>query len=397
MTTKNKLKIVWLGNYPIETLKNIKLLKPVTSHPSSWIVNLLRELSKNPKLEIHMVTLSPKIKESQVIYENNITFHVVKNGLPYLNRGFPKLFPLNTLSNYRMDIKKLLYVINTINPSFIHAHGTEGPYGITAAKSKYPYVLSIQGIIGEISKLNKDLLGNLKKKLEIKVLKETKYFVCKTDYDSNYVNKINENALIYRIHEAINNSFFKIEREGYEENTLLFVGSLIKAKGIEVLLEAISLIKKKIPNIKVYIVGDGSPSYKKYLEKLISELKINNNIIFKGFLTHSQLIELHRNIQIFVLPTFIDNSPNSLAEAMASGMPIIASHVGGVPSMIENDKNGILVEPGNAKDLANKIIDLISNKEKQSFISKNAKKMAKDRYLPSKVAKEIVNLYHNLH
>jgi glycosyltransferase involved in cell wall biosynthesis len=96
------------------------------------------------------------------------------------------------------------------------------------------------------------------------------------------------------------------------------------------------------------------------------------------------------------LPSANENSPNTLAEAMVSGLPVIATSVGGIPSMVEHGKTGWLVPPHNPPDLANAILDLLNNPEKRTRLGQAARQRARDRHLPEHVATQTMDAYREI-
>ncbi len=164
-------------------------------------------------------------------------------------------------------------------------------------------------------------------------------------------------------------------REKYEieEEMILFVGQPIPRKGPEYLVQAMKQVIKKFPNVKCVFVG-----YKKNneIENLCHKLGLDKNIEFIGFLDEQEKIDAYKSADVFVLPTLYEGFGIVFIEAMASGCPIITTNVAGIPEIVENNKNGLLVEPKNPDKLANAIIKILSNKTmRNKFISNNYKKV----------------------
>ncbi|MDP8218134.1 MAG: glycosyltransferase family 4 protein [Candidatus Theseobacter exili] len=140
---------------------------------------------------------------------------------------------------------------------------------------------------------------------------------------------------------------------GSSNETILFVGNLIPRKGAEILIKAMS----EIPQETLTIVGDGSESVK------LKELAKGTNTVFVGQVPPKNVeFWLHR-AKMLVLPSIIgEGFPNVLLEAMATGVPVIASNTtGGITDLITNNKNGLIVIPGNPKELKNAILYLLEN------------------------------------
>lgn len=392
------MKIAWLAPYQINLLaQELTTNRNIRGHAASWIVNLSNELAKQNDIELHIITHTVAVPYSQEIKKNNITFHIIRYCFPFTkNKGFPPYMPLDKLTRYRGFIKNALRILEKIQPDIIHAHGTEDAYALTAYKSGLPSLISIQGIIAEINKISPSLSYRFQIPIERYTIKRNKNFGCRTDWDKSFILSNNKNANIFYVPEAISGVFFKYNWNPTDILSILFVGYLSKRKGIEILLHSIPIVKKRFPEIALKVVGTGSQKYLKYLKVLTRELNIEKNVIWYGSQNAEQIAEHLSKSTIFVLPTFIDNSPNSLAEAMAVGTPSIASRVGGVPSMINDGVDGILVEVGDAEELANKIIVLLQNKEMLTEISKNAKATALKRNLPEQVCKIVLNVYKEI-
>lgn len=393
---QNKIKVLWLAPYPISQVPGVKFSKSHNFHPATWIVNLGEELSTNKEIELHILTENPKITEDQNIFYKNIWFHLVKSSVPFTNKGYPSFLPIHKLTYYYFNSYKINKKIKSIAPDIVHAHGTETSYAITALRSKCKCIISIQGIINEISKFDNHFSNKIQSLIELKVIRLNKHFACRTDFDKSFVRENNSSAVVHHLDEAINKAFFD---EGWicdDKSNILFVGSVSKLKGINILLEALAICKQKISKIILNLIGSVNEDYYKTLEKFIINNGLNENVNFLGTQPTEVIRKELNKAQIFVLPTLMDNSPNSLAEAMAVGTPSIASDVGGIPSMIENKFNGYLVKSNDPEALAEMMFYLLNNSSERKRISVNAKTTALNRNLPGNVANEAINIYKSI-
>lgn len=152
-------------------------------------------------------------------------------------------------------------------------------------------------------------------------------------------------------------------------NILGFVGYLTEQKGLKYLLQAFSQLKEEIKKKTILlIIGDGP--IKNDLGNLSQELKIQNNVFF---LSHKkEAIDYMPLFDVFCLPSLWEGQPNVILEAMALGLPIVATGVGGVPEMIKDKGNGILVSPANSKALSEAIEFLLKNEEEREKIAQAA-------------------------
>lgn len=153
-----------------------------------------------------------------------------------------------------------------------------------------------------------------------------------------------------------------------------FVGRLVPAKGLEYLIEVISYLKEEFKNIKLLIVGEGSLLGN--LKDKARENGIHDRVIFTG--QRRDVPDILHCMDIFVIPSIAEGIPNALLEAMAMGKPIIATKVGGIPEIIEDGFNGLLVPPRDSGVLAAAIKTLIDNRQLAVKIGQTARDFAQN-------------------
>jgi glycosyltransferase involved in cell wall biosynthesis len=391
------MRIAWLAPYPVQYLTpTLKLGRhvPVShSHPCSWIVNLARPLSQRPDVELHLLTESPLVTRSQIVTDQNIVYHVQKCGVPFLHRGFPSFMQLDVWTGFSANIRRFAAELRRIQPDLVHAHGTEGACALAAHHSGFPCLISMQGIVTEVYKTAPCLRFRVVRRYEQETVRRARYFACRTTFDSGFVRSMNPDARIFTIHEAMNPVYFQNEWQVRDTDTLLYVGSLVSYKGLDVLLEALQLVLQKRPKVMLGVIGSGKRSV--YIE-LCERLRIAGHVEFLGFQSADQIARHHLESQVFVLPSRNDNSPNALAEAMVSGMPVIATNVGGVSSMVTDGETGLLVSPRDPAKLAEGILQLLENPAERARMGKNAQRVARQRHDPEQVATETLNAYREI-
>jgi glycosyltransferase involved in cell wall biosynthesis len=141
---------------------------------------------------------------------------------------------------------------------------------------------------------------------------------------------------------------------------LLFVGNLLIAKGVDILLEAFALIQKENSNIGLIFVGDGIE--KDRLIERSKELGINDKVIFYGRIEYDFIPTIMHYSDILILPSIEEGVGRVILEAMAMRLPVIASNVGGIPLVIENQQDGLLFEVGDIDTIRKHVLFLINNK-----------------------------------
>lgn len=181
------------------------------------------------------------------------------------------------------------------------------------------------------------------------------------------------------------------------DNIVLFVGGLDSAhyfKGVNFLIKAIELIADK--KVKALIVGDGS--LREQYETQVNDLGLNNRVKFAGYVAENMLVEYYNLGDIFVLPSINKNEAFGivLIEAMACGLPVIASNLKGVRGVVEPGINGVLVEPKNSRDLANKIELIFGDEQMAKRFSNCALETVNKRYRQQTVCEKFESLYRNI-
>lgn len=165
---------------------------------------------------------------------------------------------------------------------------------------------------------------------------------------------------------------------------LITVGRLIEFKGHEYLIYAHKILKQKKYNIETIIIGMG-PRYK-LLSALVRRLNLDSVVKFQGELPHEKVISHLNSADIFVFPSVLarDGSTETLGyacvEAMASGLPVVASNVGGLPEYVKNNETGLLVDQRSPKQIAEAVEELISNPKKAARLARNARKLVEEQF-----------------
>jgi glycosyltransferase involved in cell wall biosynthesis len=171
---------------------------------------------------------------------------------------------------------------------------------------------------------------------------------------------------------------------------ILFVGRLNPVKGIQYLIQAMKIVHDRMPNTRLILVGEGVE--RERLEVLSIQLGIQKYVQFIGKVPHERVQANMQQADIFVLPSLSEGFPNVILEAMACGLPVIASRVGGIPDIITNDTNGYLVEVKDIMDMANKILFLLSDDALRKKISDNNQHLVK-KYAWDNVIFELEKIY----
>jgi len=188
----------------------------------------------------------------------------------------------------------------------------------------------------------------------------------------------------------------KIREElGINEKQLLLisVGRLVEAKGYPFLIKAMYKLKEKYSELTLIILGEGED--RKKIEGQTKNLKLENNVLLLG--RKDNVADYLNAADIFVLASLWEGMPIAILEAMACGLPVVATKVSGIPEIIFDKETGLLAEPQNLNDLVKKIDYLLSlPDEKRKEMGEKAKNKIKENFSLNKMVREYENLYENL-
>lgn len=176
--------------------------------------------------------------------------------------------------------------------------------------------------------------------------------------------------------------------------TILFVGRLHPIKGVMYLIRAMEKVLKEISDVKLVLVGDGED--RRNLEALSVQLGIQKSVQFVGVVPHEDIHIFMQQAYLFILPSLSEGFPGVLLEAMACGLPIIATRVGGIPDIVTDKVNGYLVEKKDSSALAQSITFLFYNENLWNIISNNNKQWVKD-YSWDNVISELEKIYNKMY
>ncbi len=192
------------------------------------------------------------------------------------------------------------------------------------------------------------------------------------------------------IPNGVNIDQFPLGEESERKSQIIFVGSLIERKGVNYLIEAMAIVKKKHPECELLLVGEGRD--RDEYEKLVHNLGLEETVFFLGVQSQQNVSQLMRQSRLFVLPSIEEGQGVVLVEAMASGTPCVGSRVGGIPDVITPEV-GKLVEPRNIKSLAEAINIFLDNDELWRHASLKARERVENIYDWFTLADKMIGIY----
>lgn len=350
---------------PMKLLISSPYFPPHTGGLEFYVYNLAKKLNQLFGIKVVIVTSGKQFGKFTIEEKDNIKVY----RLPFLFKVSNT--PVNPF--WLADVKR---IIKIEKPDIINAH-IPVPFlaDITALVcGNIPYVITYHTDTMKKGVFLPDLIVWVYEKFLGKyAIRKAQKIISSSEYvRNNFLKKYIKKS--YTITPGVNPTFFSVGDKKYK-NTILFVGGLNKFeeyKGLKYLLESVSQIKLSIPAVKLVIVGDGNN--RENFEKMVSQLGLKTHVEFKGRVFGPALVKMYQQASVLVLPSLNDSFPMVLLEAMACGIPVIGTNIGGIPTIIDNNKNGFLIPPKDVQTLTKKLVLILKNEKLAGKLGKNGRK-----------------------
>jgi len=208
-----------------------------------------------------------------------------------------------------------------------------------------------------------------------------------------FINSISKNQNVYIVYNGASIKKFSKRINNGARINISFMGRLGKRKGVYDLLDAFEKIIPDFPDAHLVLGGDGDVEK---VRKLVARRNLEEHIHVLGWISGKQKIRVFRECDIYVLPSYNEGLPGSILEAMAVGVPIISTPVGGIPEAVIENRNGYLVDPGDVDELYNKLKVLCQNKELREKMSKESLSIIKEKFEIDNIAFNLLKLYQKV-
>jgi glycosyltransferase involved in cell wall biosynthesis len=201
------------------------------------------------------------------------------------------------------------------------------------------------------------------------------------------------NVVVLRNPIALSTMAVSHDRPESGTRTVLFLGLLIPTKGLSDLVQAAETVGKRALNVHFAICGEGPE--RQNLQRLIDEMGLSETVSLVGWVEDSAKTTWLTESYIFVLPSYKEGMPVAILEAMAFGLPVVSTRIAAIPEIIQEGKEGFLVEPGDIEGLSDRVIRLLEDKELWRAMSVNAQQKVKE-YSATRIADQWIHLYDSL-
>lgn len=384
-----------------------------------WMQSLEHQISKDENIQLYIATRYNG-KHLCKIVRQRTSYYLVPDKRNLLRKRIDIFLNREPIEEM---LQQYLQVIDDIRPDIIHIFGTEMEYGLVGGLTTLPVVIHIQGILHacyyQLAKIHipfckristqniidyikgntlKNSLSIFKRRTaqnEAKIFQSCRCFIGRTNWDKKITNMFAPNASYFHGDEILRQDFYNAQWKGNSGETKVIVSTISNPlyKGHETVIATCWVLKKLGVKFIWHIIGVNAEavSYRLFYKSNMKQLA--GNIQLPGELKPKEMISILQSANVYVHPSHIENSSNSICEAMTLGMPVIALQVGGNASMITHGVDGLLVPDNDPYSLAATILEVSSNQEKYRKMAGNAKVKAMARHNPEQIVKALKEIY----
>lgn len=394
---------------------------------SGWIPSLQKLIISVPENKLALAYIShtfhSKEKQNDTIYYS--VYDPPFNGFQKIKKyygGYKRYNPKKYLN-------QIEDIIKDFNPDIIHLFGLENPLAAILGNTSIPVVVHLQGLLGPCNNaffpvgFNKSsfifpftikewILRNgyifaknsihVRGEIESSIFKKVRYVMGRTKWDFQVSQLMAPQTKYFHVDEVLREPFYehagKWKYHKAQELKIITTISNTIYKGLDTVLKTAKILKahSNIP-FKWQIIGISSKDpLVPFFERRLNITSKEVNIAYVGVLDASQLCNKLFDSHVYVHPSYIDNSPNSICEAQIVGIPVIGTYVGGIPSLITNEQTGFLVPANAPYELAYLLKKCYYEPELFSNIGKQGYLDAFQRHNKSKILKDLTDTYHNI-
>ncbi len=419
------MRILWFTNIPLPEIS--EAVGQTRSPNGGWMSALAEALKEDPNIVLAVATAWPGSEyKKQTI--NNVTYY---------------MFPIDSYRELRNRSNKhltdnIINVLNDFKPEVVHIHGTEYCYGLILADNytNCPTIISVQGLIHEcfnyffgdlsiIDILNIYSLRDLKNKnglinewlswkgyipLEKEIIRRTRFFIGRTLWDKAHLKAINPDARYFHCDELMRHEFFNAEWDisRIKRCTIFASVSNYPFKGLSLILKAAKILKSQFPDLTIRISGTrlwdanvnkswlSRPSgmgHEAHLQRAIKDLGLENIVMPLGILGPEEIVKELLGAHVYVNSSFIENSSNSIQEAMLVGTPCVVSYAGGTGSLVNNNETALCFPVGDEAVLAEQIRSIFIDDSLAIKLSKSARQLAHHRNNKGIITQRMIEIY----
>ena len=393
---------------------------------SGW-VGALQHLFMSANKGYALGVAYPSIGKSMPIIQDGVYYYPILRNTKSRIQKIRYYYGDYKYIDYNEYIDDLREVIKDFHPDVIHLFGLENPFATILGHTETPVIVHLQGLLGPCDNafFPQELNSNsfiwppsirewfwrngyrfAKKELhtlavkEAELFKRAKFFMGRTAFDYQISQLMSLSSRYFKVNEALRPSFYLNAGKWRHFLSKFIITSTISEtiyKGLDLILKTAALLTQKTKmDFEWQVIGiDESSSFVRLFENFLSIKSNEVNVKYLGVMTAEQITEHNLASSVYVHPSYIDNSPNSVCEAQLLGMPVIATNVGGVSSLIEHKKNGILVPANAPYELAYWIKTINEDSTLAAAVGQKAYESANARHDKETIIRDLFTAYQS--
>ena len=408
-----KTKVLWLIARPLSD--------GAIGETGTWQGALAKELSASGAIEHAVIAMGP-VKEYTRRDYFNVKQWIVPDGRPCRRDGLPPASIVNSI----------IAAVHGFSPNLIHTWGTESFLGLLCSRGilAYPSLLEIQGLKGQIAKVYyggltwseqlhcigiKELIKRHTMQCdrrdfarwglwEEEMIRGHRAVSVQSSWSCSHILAINPGARLFVVDLALRQPFYFSPGwiSAAKNNVFCIAAYTSPFKGLHVAIRALALLRRRIPDVRLRIagahqrVGIRQDGYMRWVNLTIKELGLVDAVDWLGPLRAEQIVTELKYAAVTVIPTFIENCCTSMQEAMAVGTPVVASYVGGLPSLGKDEHSCLFFPPGDDAMCAYQIERVLSNAKLAQRLSLESRRIALVRNNRQRIVEKQLEIYENV-
>lgn len=418
------MKLLWLINLPLPEAS--ALMHKETIPFGGWLFAAAQAITEGTDIELNIAF--PDSSTTEISYWKGEKIHYYS----FAPVGMDDAHNSNVIKMFRDLIQR-------VQADVVHVFGTEFSHTLAMVLAcemeKMKVVINIQGLVSVCAKhymaglpvkvqmdstfrdiVKRDNLRQQQQrfvergKVEIEALRRVQHVIGRTEWDKACVKQINPNVNYHFCNETLRDEFYNYQWDlaACERYSIFISQATYPIKGLHFMLEALPLILQRFPQARLCIAGPDivtgktivgrlkMNAYTQYVKRLIEKNNLHKYIRFTGFLDEKQMCSCYLNSHVFVSASSIENSPNSLGEAMLLGVPCVASNVGGVSTILLHNQDGFLYSFDEYYMLAHYVCEIFSRNNLAKRFSTNARMHAQCTHDREKNKKRLLDVYSSI-
>ncbi len=412
------MKVLWFCNTPSNAAAELGS----NSKGGGWISSLETLVTEQTDIELGVAFFYP-LKQDQTLVKGRTTYFAVALEEKGAIGRIMDRFLLNLPTDNKLY--RLIQIIDQFKPDLIHVFGSEEVFGMVSKYVTTPVILHIQGIltpyldhwfpkgVSNISILKKSPITDSLRatglyfdyrtiskmaRRERQIFQHCKYYMGRTFWDQSVSQLLSPGSTYFHCEEVIRPFFFSRRWAQPIKSSPFIISTTINPniyKGLDIILKTAQLLKEKAGldfQWNIYGIHENHTLVKLFERYAKISFK-SNSVFFHGPVNADDLVAQLCRSNVFVHPSHIDNSPNSVCEAMLLGMPVIAANTGGVGSLIDHQKEGILYPDYDQYLLARHIVDIMKEPELARTLGHQARERAIKRHNPDLIIDRLQEIY----